>query len=711
MSRIIETRVRPLVLIADDDAAARLIMREVLEQSDFDVVEAVHGKEALEVYEAAAPNVILMDVGMPYLDGFSVCQAIRDKEFGRNTPICIVTGLDDEDSVDRAYEVGATDFISKPVAWAVLPHRVRYVLRASEALNDVRGLVMALPDNVYVLDEEGRTYENSNDAKMTPAKGIAAVDGMSFEDIVPKKHVGQVKKCIEDALRTSEPQIIEYFFPQGNVHLEARFVARDKRSVLAIIRDVTERKKAELQIYDLAFYDTLTGLPNRQLFSKELDNAIKAARAQQRKFAILFVDLDHFKRVNDTLGHSMGDELLMGVATRLQSCVRPADRLVHADRGGGEKFQLARLGGDEFVIILHDVESEDDAASIAARVVSALVMPFSCGDQQFVITPSIGIALYPQDGDSHDELLMNVDTAMYTAKAGGRNTYRFFSGTMKIRSLHRVDMENEIRQALDKEHFELYYQPKLDISTGTIVGAEALLRWNHEERGFISPTDFIPIAEESGLILPLGRWVMEQACLKLKHWRDTEWLQQIVLSVNVSSHQVFADDLLDIVATAVAQANIGPQMLELEITESLLMRDVEAVIADLTELKKIGVSLSIDDFGTGYSSLSYLKRFPIDTLKIDRSFVKDLHTDSDDAAICAAILAMARNLDLKVVAEGVELEEQLSFLKQHRCDQMQGYLFSKPLPAKEFEALVVKHGEGLARDNTNRQSHSVAGTR
>jgi EAL domain-containing protein (putative c-di-GMP-specific phosphodiesterase class I) len=327
-------------------------------------------------------------------------------------------------------------------------------------------------------------------------------------------------------------------------------------------------------------------------------------------------------------------------------------------------------------------------ASVASRIIEALAPPFRCEDHQFVITPSIGVAMYPEDGETSDELLMNADSAMYRAKAAGRNNCKFFSGTMKIRSQYRVNLENDLRQAIDEEHFELYYQPKVDTSSGVIVGAEALLRWKHAERGWISPADFIPIAEETGLILPLGRWVLQEACRQLAEWQHSQ-LGQIPVSVNISSQQMYADDLVAIVKSAVSDSGIGAELLELEITESLLMRDIEATIDALNALKEFGVDLSVDDFGTGYSSLSYLKRFPIDILKIDRSFVKDLHRDPDDASICAAIIAMAHSLDLKVIAEGVELEEQLAYLRDHNCDQIQGFLFSKPLPAKEFEALVT----------------------
>jgi diguanylate cyclase (GGDEF)-like protein/PAS domain S-box-containing protein len=663
-------------------------MREVLEQSGFDVIEAVDGREALHCHASAAPDVILLDVETPHFDGFSVCEQIRGKETSRKTPICIVTGLDDEESVDRAYHVGATDFISKPIAWPVLGHRVRYVHRANEALNEIRGLVSALPDIVYVLDEQGRTLDLATEVELRVPSNIGAMDGMSFEEIIAEEDMGPIRERIRLALLGGNAQIHEHCLSHTNIHLEIRFVARDKHSVLAIVRDITERKKAELQIHDLAFYDRLTGLPNRQMFSQELDTIIESTRWQQRQFSILFLDLDRFKRINDTLGHSTGDELLKAVTARLQSSLRMADHVVRADQDSWDNVRLARLGGDEFVVVVRDVGSENAAGSIASRIITSFAQPFNCEGHQFVITPSIGIAIYPQDGESNDELLMNADSAMYRAKAAGRNNYKFYTDTMKVKSLRRLDMENELRRAIDNDQFQLYYQPKVELSSSAIVGAEALLRWHHADRGWISPVDFIAIAEETGLILPLGKWVLQAACRQIAEWRHSQ-LNEIIVSVNVSSQQMYSDDLLAIVKSAVEDADVAPELLELEITESLMMQDIEATIEALNLLRDFGVGLSVDDFGTGYSSLSYLKRFPIDVLKIDRSFVRDLHCDSDDAAICAAILAMARQLDLKVVAEGVELEEQLDFLRQHNCEQFQGYLFSKPLPARKFEALVL----------------------
>ena len=515
-------------------------------------------------------------------------------------------------------------------------------------------------------------------------KALATANQINF---YPCENDHTATACIGRALETGKPQVYEHVLDALDIHLETRFVPRDQHTVVAIVRDITERKSAEAEIYNLAYYAELTELPNRELFSQSLERTIERAEKDEQKFAVLFVDLDRFKRINDTLGHSIGDQLLKDVAKRLAKCIRSTDSVAHIQATGSDTIRLARLGGDEFVIKLYGIDSEKTVGTIAKRIISALTPPFSCGGHQFVVTPSIGIALYPQDGKSGEELLMNADSAMYSAKNLGRNNFKFYSETMRTKSLHRLDLENLLRTAIEKDEFTLHFQPKVDAKTCRLVGAEALLRWQHPSRGDIPPADFIPIAEETGLIIPIGRWVLQEACREVKYWTDAR-LVAVPVSVNISSHQFRDGSLGRDVADAIIGAGINPNLLELEITESVLLQDVQKTLVVLKALKRSGISLSIDDFGTGYSSLSYLKRFPIDTIKIDRSFVKDLHKETDDAAICAAILAMSTQLGLRVVAEGVETREQLEFLRRHGCHHIQGFIFGRPQSSAEFREFL-----------------------
>ncbi len=667
-----------LALVADDDATVRLIMREVLEQAGFRVVEAADGRAALEAYEEHRPDVVLLDVEMPHLDGYSVCRRIRLQETLRDTPVFMITGRDDPESIQQAYDAGATDFLSKPIPWTIMAHRVRFVLRASAALNEIKGLVRAMPDKIFILNGDGELHGTLEDTRTAHANVADLVSSGSWAEVFPPGVRDRLREKVGQALATGQPQIFEHQVDDGAAHLETRLVSRDHSTALAIVRNVTGRKENENRIYELAYYDGLTGLPNRQHFQQTLDTAIDEGGPDGDEFAILFVDLDRFKRINDTLGHSMGDALLRSVAERLRECLGIGE--------GAPVTDLARLGGDEFVALLRGTDAAA-ASAIANSVVTALSRPMQCEDHRLVVTPSIGITMYPQDGRTSEDLLMNADSALYRAKSSGRNTHRFYSDTMRIRSMHRLDLENELRDATATGQFSLHYQPKVDVHTWSIVGVEALIRWQHPERGWISPAEFIPVAEESGLIVPIGSWVVREACRQIAQWRDTP-LKDVRVSVNISSEQIYTDELMDTVSNALTANRVSPELLELEITESLLMRDVESTVETLREFKELGLAISIDDFGTGYSSLSYLTRFPIDTLKIDKSFVQDLHIDSDDAAICAAILAMARKLNLNVVAEGVEISEQLEFLRGHGCHQIQGYLFSKPLPADELERLA-----------------------
>lgn len=680
---------KPLILVAADDPDLRKLIWDVLEQFGFRIITAEDGKSAYDLFAKMQPDAILLDIHSSDYDGFAVCEAIRKQETGAETPIFMVSDRDNEDGIEKSYRLGVTDIIFKPIALPVLPHRIRYALRNARSLSDLRGLVRAIPDLIFVVNKEGEVQDGLSGPDASHTLQLKALTTASQIHFYPCENDDGALKCIQRALETGKPQVYEHVLEGLDIHLETRFVTRDKNTVLAIVRDITERKSAEAKIYNLAYYDELTELPNRELFGQSLERTIGTAKLEKQKFAVLFVDLDRFKRINDTLGHTIGDELLKDVADRLAKCTRSTDSIAHLDPTASGNIKLARLGGDEFVIKLYGVESEASVAIVASRIIEALTPPFTCAGHQFVVTPSIGIAMYPQDGKTGEELLMNADSAMYRAKAVGRNNFKFYSETMRTKSLHRLELENLIRTAIEEEQFELYFQPKVDAETFRLVGAEALLRWFHPVRGAIGPADFIPIAEETGLIVPIGQWVLTEACRQVKIWSSSP-VGAVPVSVNISSHQFRDSGLVGDVLDAVSAAGIKTTDLELEITESVLLLDVDKTLIELKSLKEAGLSLSIDDFGTGYSSLSYLKRFPIDTIKIDQSFVKDLHLDTDDAAICAAILAMSQQLGLNVVAEGVETREQLDFLRRHKCNHIQGYICSKPLPANEFFDLLLR---------------------
>jgi diguanylate cyclase (GGDEF)-like protein len=447
-------------------------------------------------------------------------------------------------------------------------------------------------------------------------------------------------------------------------------------------RQIDQREKAEDRIRYLAYYDGLTGLPNRQLFQERLQNALATAKQKGTSLGLLFLDLDRFKQVNDTLGHSVGDELLCEVSDRMMSCVRFSDYV--ARTGVTEPVgEVSRLGGDEFTLLLPAIRDPQDAAKVAERVLEDLAKPFAVKGYELAATASIGIAVYPFDGEDSETLLRNADTAMYHAKSHNRNNFQFYTEEMNTVAARKLLIASRLRGALERGEFSLHYQPLRDAVSGKVSGAEALLRWNDPESGPVGPDEFIPIAEDTGLIIDIGEWVLRTACEQARAWHD-EGFQDIRMAVNVSSHQFRQTGWSETVAEILREAGLSPAQLELEMTETAIMQNDDATMAALSELSDMGVGLALDDFGTGYSSLSYLRRFPIDRVKIDRSFVGDITSDPEDAAITAAILAMAQSLQLLVVAEGVETVEQADFLRERGCDELQGYLFSRPVPAADF---------------------------
>lgn len=453
---------------------------------------------------------------------------------------------------------------------------------------------------------------------------------------------------------------------------------------IALFSDITERKASEEHIRRLAQYDFLTNLPNRVLFDDRLVQTLASAKRHNKLFAVMFLDLDRFKNVNDSLGHRAGDRLLQQVAERLRGALRESDT-------------VCRQGGDEFVILLSEINYAEDVAYVAHKVIQTVSQPYQLQDRELVVTASVGISVFPDDGGDPDTLLKNADSAMYHAKSTGRNNYQFFASEMNERSFEALVLENALRRALERNEFELHYQPMLNTDTGRVVGMEALIRWHHPELGLVSPCKFIPVAEDSGLILPIGEWVVREACRQNKALQETG-LCELPVSVNLSALQFRQHDIVEVVAEALAACDLEPRYLELEVTESAMVEDIERVIATLHGFRSLGVSLAVDDFGTGYSSLSYLKRFPIDKLKVDQSFVRDISTDPNDAAICGAVISLARSLHLAVVAEGVETEAQRAFLREHGCAVIQGFYVSRPMGFDDLtEYLRVNAAGGAAR--------------
>jgi diguanylate cyclase (GGDEF)-like protein len=690
---------RATVLVVDDDDMVRLLARETLEQAGFRVEDVDDGTKALAAFSRFRPDIVLLDVMMPGKDGYATCAEIREFPGGDDTQVLMMTGLNDIESIKRAYEVGSTDFITKPMNWVVLGYRVHYMLRAKQAVDSLRrnearfidiqriGRIGSwewnIPGNEFYCSEE--------------LFRIFTVDTIGFdatyESFINSVHPLDrdfVASSIADALSGGKTYNIDHriLLPNGGekvVHAEAE-ISRDENGLpiwmAGIMQDITERKQAEAQIYNLAYFDSLTGLPNRLLFKEHLAHALAHAFRTKRVAAILFLDLDRFKYINDTLGHSIGDKLLQGVAERLLVCVRRSD-VVGRDEGGDIDSSVARLGGDEFTVLLSDISSAQDAARVSQRIINAVAQPFNLDNHEVIITTSIGISLFPNDGNDIVTLIKNADTAMYHAKDLGRNNFQFYTQSMNSTTLERLALENHLRKALERKEFILYYQPQFDVLTERIIGVEALVRWKHRELGMVSPAEFIPLAEETGLIIQIDEWVMHTACEQMKRWQE-EGLPDITMSVNLSGQHFIRENLLETVSGIIKETGLDPRFLELELTESVVMKNAKETVSTLRSLKDMGLHIAIDDFGTGYSSLSYLKRFPLDTLKIDRSFVQEITTDSDSAAITKAIIAMGHSLKLRVLAEGVETEEQLAFLRDHGCHALQGFLFSKPIPCDEL---------------------------
>ena len=703
------------VLIVDDDFATRLLAEEALLPSGLEVICAGDGAEALAQFDARQPDVVLLDINMPGIDGYEVCRRIRQRPRGAATPLMVMTASDDVDSVEEAFRAGATDFITKPLNLVLLGHRVRYLLRASQAFLDARESAKRLAHTQrlarlacwHIVD--GR-FEWSHDS--LEALGPAAPAELTAGGLTNLVHP-EDRARVTDALASAAPHQIDFRLqlPDGSerlVHQEAELAGEDG-VLIGATQDVTEMRRAEEQITQLAFFDDLTGLANRAFVHRFLRRAVTEARKHRHQLAVLAVDLDLFRQVNDTFGPAIGDTLLREAGARISRCTRDGHATFGIDSAptDPDTFNgnaiVARLGGDEFVVVQGKIFHADQVAVTAARIHEALAERFVLGDSEVLLTASVGIATFPDVGEDPRTLLERADAALSHAKRSGRNAVQHFSESIQQELYDRAELERRLRGAVarlpppgapagegDMAEFELYYQPKVDTETGMLTGVEALLRWHPLDRMPIAPDVFIPVAEETGLIVPLGRWVLREACLQAQRWRREG--TPLRVSVNVSARQFREAFFPQQVAEVLAETGFEPSMLELELTEHLMMSDNEYSARVLRELKALGVEIALDDFGVGYSSLSYLSRLPIDTLKIDRSFVSQLSHERSSETIIAAIIALSKSLGLRVVAEGVETAEELELLTRHGACEVQGYYFARPMPPDDLMREMLEQG-------------------
>jgi diguanylate cyclase (GGDEF)-like protein/PAS domain S-box-containing protein len=687
--------IKVLLLVEDNPADVRLLREMFREQNSLrtELTQVETMREAEVHLAGCATDIILLDLGLPDAQGLESIR--RARAVAPHVPLVVLTALDDESMAAQALQAGVQDYLIKgQIDARGLLRALRYAVERKSMQEELfrekelaQVTLNSIGDAVICTDISGNiTFLNLVAVRMT---------GWSRDEAAGRP-MAEVFRVLDATSRQTAPNPMEMAVRQNRiVHLPSNciLIQRDGSEVpiedsvapihdregqatgaVIVFRDVSSTLTMAVQMAHSAHHDFLTGLPNRKLLNDRVSQAIASARRNMKKVAVLFLDLDGFKHINDSLGHSIGDRLLQSIAKRLVDSVRGSDT-------------VSRQGGDEFVVLLSEVDGLESAITTVRRLLQAGTEPHAVDQHDLHVTACIGVSIYPDDGLDPETLIKNADTAMYQAKENGRQSYQFFKPAMNVRAVERQSIEGSLRRALERQEFAVHYQPKINLRTGEISGAEALLRWTHPTRGTVSPAQFIPVAEDCGLILPIGNWVLREACKQARTWMDTG-LPLCAMGVNISAVEFRNEGFLEGVFAILKDTGLDPKFLELELTESVLMKRPESTASILQALRAEGVRVAVDDFGTGYSSLSYLQKFSIDALKIDQSFVRRITTAPDETTIVTAVIGMARSLKLRVVAEGVETIKELAFLQAHQCDEAQGYYFSRPVPPEQFAKLL-----------------------
>ncbi|MEW6766122.1 MAG: EAL domain-containing protein [Pseudomonadota bacterium] len=675
------------ILVVEDDPATRFTLRSLLHKQGYQVIDAANGQAGVEAFATHAPQLVLLDVMMPVMDGFAACRAMREKDPAGLVPVLMLTAADDMGSIDQAFEAGASDFITKPINWPLLTQRVRYALRGREMVLELRRDRVREAQAQRIARLGFWEWNTRDDAWSWSAEAAHLLDMPPRLLSSPKAFLPAIcepdRKRLLDALERAA-------LKQDGIEVEFRLTRKDGSQgtllmmgeaspeadapslLIGLIQDISHLRQAEARAEYLALHDPLTDLPNRGLFLRQGETRLLHSGGAPRM--VLLFDIARFKLINDSLGHTVGDELLRGIATRLR-----------------EHFEssalIARMGADEFALLLDQAPGDlDEARALSNRLVDLFTEPFHLAGQDIFVSPAVGAAVYPQSGGTIEELFNHANIARLRAKQRGGGSVAFYCQEDTHRAENRLQLENELRQALDLGQFELFYQAQLELRSQRIIGAEALLRWRHPERGLVPPGMFIPLMEEIGLIVPIGEWILREAARQVHAWEQAGLTLRV--GVNISPRQFLDEHFLQRVTTILRDTGVNPAQLDLEITESMAMHKPEATIALLHQLRALGLKIALDDFGVGYSSLEYLLRFPIHMLKVDRAFVKNVTHNQSDRAIVRAVVAIAQSMGLITVAEGVEELRQMDFLDALGIQEIQGYYIGMPMPAAEFEALA-----------------------